>query len=191
VRQQLGLPSVEVSYSEEDGETHSDAFYTPLEWAELVDKFYANDGGLTLDPAWHPNSLIQPEIGYTRAQNGLVQPWPKGANGYLNPPYSDVTPFLELVSQHHSEHGGTWLILLKVDTSTAWWRQYVWEAACRVSFLYSRVGFRHQGQKMPHAAWPSAFVLYAHREKGPRRRAQLSRFSRCFGQGRGHLWKPD
>ena len=191
MRQQLGLQGVVADFGDDDLETHSDAYYTPQEWVDRVERFFANDGGLDLDPAWHPHSLVRPRIGYTREQDGLVSPWPEGANGFCNPPFSDPDPFLRLIVEHQINAGGCWIVLLKCDPSTAWWKRYLWGAADRITFLYKRVAFHHQGEALGAAKFPCATALFAHPERGRDRTSQLTRYARIFGEPHGKVWRPE
>lgn len=62
---------------------------------------------------------------FDEKQNALLQDWSRTAQTvWLNPPYSDVTPWLAKAAEQRAK-GVTTVALLKADHSTGWWKKYV------------------------------------------------------------------
>ena len=111
----------------------SDERYTPSEILACVAAMWPK--GIWLDPCWDPRSLVVARHTFTLADDCLTKPWPSG-NTFMNPPWSAPGPFLERVRQSGNET----IAVVKLDTSTAWWRNNIWSAdalcfAGRVRFL--------------------------------------------------------
>jgi len=88
--------------------------------------------------------------------NALEATWPKGVV-YMNPPYSNVRPFLKRVVE---EYRTTTVALLKGDPSTRWWNDYVKDKATLL-WIPKRVRFYYQGKPGPHVAnFPSVIAIY-------------------------------
>jgi len=104
-------------------------------YARLDDLF-----GFTLDVAATDDNHLAPTW-YTKQQNGLTQPW--SGRIYGNPPYSDPSRWV-LRAALAAGVGEAELIvmLLPVDTSTAWFR-VLWDDARRCCF--SIAGWRTLG----------------------------------------------
>ena len=89
-----------------------------------------------LDAAAAPhNALCRKFI--TAEQNTLETPWADYLNvpGYvwLNPPYSDITPFVKKAAAESSNQIGT-VMLVPADTSVGWFREAI-ETASEVRFI--------------------------------------------------------
>lgn len=70
---------------------NSDEWCTP---AHVVDAAHAAMGGIDLDPCGNPWSCVRAVTTYEwrRGENGLSLPWSRRV--WLNPPFSDVTPWV-------------------------------------------------------------------------------------------------
>lgn len=115
---------------------------TPVEqrnlWQTPVPLFVALDAEfcLTLDAAASAdNALCNRYI--TEEQNTLETPWADylGIPGYvwLNPPYSDITPFVKKAAAESANQIGT-VMLVPADTSAGWFREAI-ETASEVRFI--------------------------------------------------------
>lgn len=82
-----------------------------------------------------PNTLCRRFI--TAEQNTLETPWSDYLNipGYcwLNPPYSDITPFVKKAAAESKNHIGT-VMLVPADTSVGWFREAI-QTASEVRFI--------------------------------------------------------
>lgn len=115
---------------------------TPVEqrnlWQTPIPLFVALDAEfcLTLDAAASAdNALCNRYI--TEDQNTLTTPWADFlvAPGYvwLNPPYSDITPFVQKAAVESKNQIGT-VMLVPSDTSVGWFREAI-ETASEVRFI--------------------------------------------------------
>lgn len=115
---------------------------TPVEqrnlWQTPIPLFVALDAEfcLTLDAAASAdNALCNRYI--TEEQNTLTTPWVDFlvAPGYvwLNPPYSDITPFVKKAAAESTNQIGT-VMLVPADTSVGWFREAI-ETASEVRFI--------------------------------------------------------
>ncbi|MGO0084178.1 DNA N-6-adenine-methyltransferase, partial [Citrobacter freundii] len=73
----------------------------------------------------------------TAEQNTLETPWGDYLNipGYawLNPPYSDITPFVKKAAAERKNQIGT-VMLVPADTSVGWFREAI-QSASEVRFI--------------------------------------------------------
>jgi len=61
---------------------------------------------------------------------------------YVNPPYSDVTPWIEKALRER-ERGCRTIMLLKVDPSTRWYKLLI-ESDVHIAYFNERLKFVHQ-----------------------------------------------
>lgn len=96
----------------------SDYWSTPdavFAWAE--ERF----GKFDIDVAATPENAKCPSF-YTEDDDALTYRWI--GRCFLNPPYSDVSPWLEK-ARANAYLGSTVVVLLKYDHSTQWWKKYI------------------------------------------------------------------
>ena len=108
---------------------------------------------MQLFEGWHdpcPFRSIEND-GYT---NGLLEPWP--GRSFVNPPYSDVMPWVEKAIVE-ARAGNTVVMLMKHDSSTAWYRK-LHEEGARFLPIFGRLKFRTGGS----ASFPSVLVVLPH-----------------------------
>lgn len=103
----------------------------PALFAALNDEFC-----FQLDAAAAPhNALCRKFI--TAEQNTLETPWADylNAHGYvwLNPPYSDITPFVKKAAAESANQIGT-VMLVPADTSVGWFKEAI-KTASEVRFI--------------------------------------------------------
>lgn len=91
------------------------------------------------------------ENGWT---NSLLEEWQ--SYNFVNPPYSDVLPWVEK-SICEYQKGNTVVLLLKCDTSTRWYRK-LYEAGAKFMFFHGRLKFR-TGRAF---GWPSMLAILSH-----------------------------
>ena len=82
------------------------------------------------------NSKCQYHIG--EPENGLACPW-ENLN-WCNPPYSDITPWVEKANWEASYRWNSTVMLPPADFSTDWFR-LIWGASTRIDILNHRVRF--------------------------------------------------
>ncbi len=71
---------------------------------------------------------------YTIEDNGLIQPWE--GRVWLNPPYSDIAPWMKLMADHANG-----IALTFARTETDWFEKFVWQRADSLFFFYGRLTF--------------------------------------------------
>lgn len=106
----------------------NDDWLTPPEVLERL-------GDFALDPC---SSLVRPwdtaERHLTIADDGLKTEWI--GRVWLNPPYSDVEPWLKKMTTHRNG-----MALLNSNTETQWFYDGIWKAATAVMFFKGRLRF--------------------------------------------------
>lgn len=123
-----------------DAGTNSDGWYTP---AWLIEKARVVLGGaIDTDPASceAAQSVVQAAMWYTKAQDGLQQPW--RGRLWLNPPYSAPTPWARrAITEYRAGNVSAALILTNSYTETNWWQELA--AAGVMLFFRGRLQFWH------------------------------------------------
>jgi hypothetical protein len=84
-------------------------------------------------------------------KNGLLEPWP--GKSFVNPPYSNVMPWVEKAILE-SQRGFPVVMLLKFDSSTRWWFKLA-ESGAHFLPIFGRLKFRTGGA----ASFPSVLVV--------------------------------
>src|ERR1051325_9323577 len=106
----------------------TDEWYTPK---YIIDAL----GPFDLDPCSPTNRPFDTaRIHLTIEENGLLRGW-KGRI-WLNPPYSNSTPFMERLSKH-----GNGIALIPARVETEMFHKYVWNCADSVLFPIGRIHF--------------------------------------------------
>jgi hypothetical protein len=83
------------------------------------------------------------QVQYTIDDDGLAQKWEPG-DAYLNPPYSNIGPWLVRLAQH-----GAGIALVFARTDTGAWFTSVWPHASGILFLRGRVAFYRPDGTLP------------------------------------------
>ena len=120
-----------------------------------------------LTPPWIPQSLGEFDLdpcaqkGFELAKEnyydfGLLREW-KG-RVWLNPPYSDITPWMQAMAVHRS---GIALVFARTDT--AWWHNWVAPYVPGVFFFQGRLRFlsRDGVEATANAGAPSCLIAYS------------------------------
>lgn len=103
----------------------TDEWYTPPEILAAL-------GPFDLDPCAPPDhpDWTGAAASYTITDDGLTQPW--HGTVWLNPPYSDVAPWMARLAEHGDGIA---------RCETRWWFEHVWPHATALLFLAGRVTF--------------------------------------------------
>lgn len=98
---------------------------------------------------------------------------------WLNPPYSDVEPWLERLADH-----GNGIALVFARTETKWFQRVVFGRASAVLFVAGRITFYHPDGSSPvtTAGGPSVLVAYDHTSKKNAGRLLIAAKRRIPGQ---------
>jgi len=130
--------------------SNTDNWATPPEVFEDLDREFA----FTLDVC-ASESNAKCERFYTRADDGLRQPW--SGVCWMNPPYGRTIGKWVKRAQEAAAGGATVVCLLPARTDTAWWHDHVAEHATEIRFLRGRLKF---GGAENSAPFPSAIVVF-------------------------------
>src|ERR1700744_2756463 len=122
-----------------------------------------NLGRFTLDPCV-PMRLPWPTADrhYNILDNGLSPPW--SGRVWLNPPYSDIEPWIAKLLRH-LEQGGTGMGLYNARTETEWFFNGVWRIAEAVFFPKARYKFyRPDGTRQGNGKMGSVIAAYSEQD---------------------------
>lgn len=104
-------------------------------------RFLSYDGsGLVLDVCATPENAKFPRY-LTEEQDGLATSWGDGCLCWCNPPYSSVMPWVNKAIDERNTSGNSTVMLLKNDTSPAWFAHCVAYADAIVWLYNKRVKF--------------------------------------------------
>lgn len=134
--------------------SQTDDWITPRWIAEAL-------GPFNLDPCeCDPQPWKLADVGFSikRGENGLVLPW--SGSVFVNPPYSDPTPWAKKMAEHGD---GVFLTFARVET--AWWQDWVWPHASAIWFPRGRLTFCFpDGKPAPYnSGGPTALIAYGDR----------------------------
>jgi phage N-6-adenine-methyltransferase len=126
----------------------NDNYITPSEiYDQLNDEFNFNDDACPLEP----NGI-----------DGLLREW--GSVTFMNPPYSGPTLWCMKAVQE-MEAGKTVVGLLKADTSTRWFHEWVYPYA-ELRFIKGRVGFIIPGSgRITRTPFASMIAIWRKKEQ--------------------------
>ncbi len=81
---------------------------------------------------------------HTIHEDALTVQWTE--DFFMNPPYSEITPWMKKAYEEHKKHNVTALILVFAKTDVNWWHKYV-ENKAEVHFQRGRIRFLLDGVK--------------------------------------------
>lgn len=124
-----------------------DEWYTPPEILDCVEYFFGD--GPWLDPTCSPASpaWYRAARTLTKDEDAIETHWPHGLHVFLNPPYSNPSPFTEKFAEHcvlHWDICGVALLNASTDTR---WAQALFKLADFACFVSPRIRFlRERGE---------------------------------------------
>lgn len=134
-------------------------------------------GGFEIDAAASDDNALCPAY-FTEKNSAFKNTVHKGAKVWLNPPYSDITPWVEWAVDAVNNQGAHVYMLLPDDISTYWFRMVVDNAAEAYALLHNgltgkdgksgRVRFIHaltgeEGGSAKKGSW--VFVMRPHKKE--------------------------
>lgn len=127
----------------------SDEWETPQKiFDELNEEFHFN-----LDPcATDDNHKC--DVYYTKEDDGLVQNW-GGASVFCNPPYSDISRWVEKCFYEGCKDNTTVVMLIPSRTDTKYFHNYIYMRS-EIRFIKGRVRFSGKD----NAPFPSMVVIF-------------------------------
>lgn len=90
--------------------------------------------------------------------NSLMREWESPC--YVNPPYSNIRPFIEKALMEHAS-GKVIVMLVPSRTDTAWWHDCAMKAT-EIRFIRGRLRF---GGNKKDAPFPSCILVFAHAKR--------------------------
>lgn len=108
-----------------------------------------------LDKEFHFNDDPCPLYGI----GGLSRNW--NTNVFVNPPYSNIRPFLEKSIIELKSNSNVIVFLIPSRTDTKWWHEIVLPYATEIRFIKGRLKF---GNAINSAPFPSVIVVFKRRE---------------------------
>tara|TARA_R100000406_G_scaffold88048_1_gene73202 strand:+ start:217 stop:633 length:417 start_codon:yes stop_codon:yes gene_type:complete len=127
----------------------SDSFSTP-KW--ILDMFPNAFDPCPFNPDWDQSHY-----------DGLVEEWPDEGLIFINPPYSDVKPWVDKAFNHkfNCNMKGkkiTIVMLLKHDSSTKWFAK-LHEGGARFLMFQGRLAFGDHKEKRKPCSFPSVLAV--------------------------------
>lgn len=127
-----------------------DEWITPPELIEAL-------GPFDLDPC---SPIVRPwptaAQHFTINDDGLLLPWPEDARIWMNPPYTNITPWLHKLQAHGN---GIALTFARTDRNDI--HDYVFARAESIFFFRQRIRFYHNtGIQEPSGIAPSCLIAY-------------------------------
>lgn len=138
-----------------------DEWYTP--------KWLFDAMGLTFDldpcsPGAERVPWVPAKEHLTRADDGLVTPWPAAARAWVNPPYLDNDVWIDRVVEHCAASGtAVVLTFARIDTR---WAQTLLQNATAVLFIRKRIKFIDaNGEEGGHPGTGSMLSAFGNEER--------------------------
>jgi len=97
-------------------------------------------------------------------QNSLLCGW--GSVNWCNPPYSNITPWVNKAIEQHS-FGRTTVMLIPADTSVKWFK-LAYESSNEVRFISGRISFINAETKKPVNGNNKGSVIFIWRGYAPK-----------------------
>lgn len=137
---------------------------TPEKYVTAVRKVL---GFIHLDPCSNTYSIVNAKTEYLLPINGLKETW-NFPTIYVNPPYgrdkeqnTSIKNWLEKCYNAHTEYQSEVLALVPVASNTSHWKNYVWNKATAICFLYdTRLKFMINGETKTKGAPMSCAMIY-------------------------------
>ncbi len=137
-----------------------DSWQTPKEIFNTLDKEF----GFTCDvAASDDNHFCDGWI--TEAMNAFEAPW--GMVSWCNPPYSNITPWVNEAIGESKHCGKTIVMLVPADTSVKWFK-LAYESCNEVRFISGRISFINADNQKPVNGNNKGSVLFIWRGHAPK-----------------------
>ncbi|MGV0827805.1 DNA N-6-adenine-methyltransferase [Empedobacter brevis] len=146
--------------------TQSQSWGTPHKYVNAVKDFFY--GKISLDPCSNEYSIVNADVEYIFPQNdGLRDSW-NFSTIYVNPPYGSdkirkttIKDWLKRCYLANEEYGSEVIALVPVATNTGHWKNFVYNKATAICFLYdTRLKFLEDGKDVGKGAPMSCCLIY-------------------------------
>ena len=129
--------------TKKQGFTHESTYNESKEWYTPPTLFEQLEIEFDLDPCAPPEGelrTVPAKKFLTFEQNGLLTPWDKTDNVFMNPPYGSDTPKWLGRLALHCETGGSGIALVFARTDTRWFHEVV-RFSDAIAFFKGRLQF--------------------------------------------------
>jgi hypothetical protein len=133
----------------------TDERYTPPEILAAVLEFWPQ--GIGLDPCWSRESLVRARTRWTLEDDGLSEPWDGHGTIWVNPPFSNVAPWLLRCANVQGLDDEV-LVICKADFTTTW-AAYLWTADM-VCIRSKRDQFLTPNKRLGSPTWGSVLAYW-------------------------------
>jgi len=101
----------------------------------------------------------------TEIENAIDSPW--GDVNWCNPPYSDITPWINKAIIEHDAYNKTIVMLVPSDTSVKWFK-LAYESCNEVRFISGRISFINAYTQLPVNGNNKGSVIFIWRGNSPK-----------------------
>lgn len=142
--------------------TQSDSVCTPLTLLQRIRRWKP----IHLDPCSNPSSIVFAVVTYNIHDDGLSHDWivPRGRLGFINPPYSDILPWMTHGWEDHIRFKSEFLYLTLSDPTTPYF-DFAWNLGS-MSLCKQRIEF---GGMKSGASFQCMFTYFGDDKKGFRK----------------------
>lgn len=138
--------------------SESDEWGTPIELFCRLDRKW----NFSLDPCASRDRPLKEDkfqfLEYHKGLDGLSKDW-SGSVAFVNPPYSEISKWVEKAASHKDE--ALIVMLIPARTDTIYWHKWIEGKVLAVEFLGGRLRFaRTNGEKAGSAPFPSCLVYF-------------------------------
>ena len=127
-------------YGSKTNTNDKDSWQTPIEIFNNLNKEFNFQCDVAADKY---NHLC--DVYYNESMNSLSLPW--FDVNWCNPPYSDITPWVEKAIEEHRK-GKCTVMLIPADTSVGWFKK-AWFSCTEVRLISGRISFVNARTKKP------------------------------------------
>lgn len=137
-----------------------DLWQTPPSLFNKLDMEFA----FTCDVAASDSNYLAPTY-YTEEDDSLDLGW--GDVNWCNPPYSNITPWVQKAIIEHDAYNKTTVMLVPSDTSVKWFK-LAYESCNEVRFISGRISFINAETQLPVSGNNKGSVLFIWRAYAPK-----------------------
>lgn len=153
---------------------------TPEKYVKLINKFF--NYNIELDPCSNEESIVNANTKFIYPfKNGLLEEW-NYHNIYVNPPYgrckdtnTSIKHWFKKCYESNNIYKSEIIALVPVATNTSHWKEYVYNKASSICFLYdTRLKFRINGDENNKGCPMACCIIYWG--------SDLDRFNKIFNK---------
>jgi phage N-6-adenine-methyltransferase len=128
-------------------------YNTPRWLFDKLNKFYH----FKTDPATTKDNPLNCELYFTQTENGLEHEWQGPV--FINPPYNNITPWVEKSIEYFNITTSTVVLLLPARTGNFLWQSLIFPKASLICFIRGRLCFSGHDNSAP---FDSALIVFGH-----------------------------